>query len=117
MNQDNQAPADNKKPVPTYPTPTIGRTVIYRLSGYDVEQIMAHRNDRKNSARGNTPHEGQPLPMIITAVHGSDQRAYVNGKVLLDGTDTYWATLVWCRETANHFNASGGGTWSWPERG
>lgn len=85
--------------------PTIGRIVLYKLSKYDVEQINRRRQDAKDKMDwhrllktgamvhiGNTVSEGQEFPMIVVATWGTGPDQAVNGHVLLDGSDTFWAT-------------------------
>lgn len=86
--------------------PTRGRIVNYRLSSSDVQAIKLYRES--NRLYGNNVAEGDEFPMMIVAVWGSTEDAYVNGKVFLDGADTHWATSVKVGE--------GPHTWSWPTR-
>jgi len=108
-------------PVKHYLTPTIGRTVLYRLSADDAVKINKRRADARanldnhrvaaNGVQihvGNSASEGQELPMVITAVWGNTPDSLVNGQVALDGNDIFWATSVGAGE--------GPGTWSWPQR-
>lgn len=118
--------------------PSIGRTVHYKLSAQDVEQIMWRRTtgksiadrmklelDRLNHERdedvhafawpagaqahiGNEVHEGDVYPMVIVAVWGSSATSAVNGQVLLDGCDVFWATSRMVGDQP--------GTFSWPVR-
>lgn len=91
--------------------PTIGRIVHYRLTANDAETILARRAATRGQSIGNTPHEGQVVPLIITAVwpeeyagnarlgHHEEGTKYdgpegVNGQVLLDGNDSLWVTSI-----------------------
>ena len=106
---------------PAEQVPTIGRVVHYRLSEADAEAINQTRSRAKALARvgallpglqahdGNPVRAGDPFPMIIVAVWGSGRDAPVNGQVLLDGPDQFWA----CTRSLG----DGPGTWSWPPRG
>lgn len=102
-------------------TPTIGRIVHYRLGPQDIEAINRRRADaragvgwhreNKTGAQvhvGNEVREGDTYPLVITRVHGDGPDAYVNGQVMLDGNDLYWATSVKVGE--------GPRTYSWPNR-
>lgn len=89
-------------------TPTIGRIVQYRLSDQDAEAINRRRKDAQLNRRniiinggeqvhvGNNVQAGDVFPMLITRVWDVDhaESVLVNGQVLLDGNDTYWATSV-----------------------
>lgn len=90
--------------------PTIGRIVHYRLASHDVTQIAESRATTIAGhplARGNAVRIGQPVPMLIVAVHGDQPESYVNGRVFLDGSDApHWVTSVKVGE--------GPGTYSWP---
>lgn len=100
--------------------PSIGRIVIYTLSEDDAEKINRRRItghdlhkalDTGKWHPGAQAHFGNPVvcgdefPMIIVGVDpGGD---FVNGQVMLDGNDTYWATSV-------HFG-TGQRQWKWPQ--
>ena len=97
-------------------SPTIGRTVHYRLSAQDAEAINRRRHHSEANMPqhreigvqvhvGNTVREGDVCAMVVTQVW-ADSR--VNGQCILDGTDTYWATSVGLGDVP--------GTWCWPER-
>ncbi len=101
--------------------PTIGRIVHYRLRPSDAEQINRRREDarqhidahRENANgvqvhTGNDVQEGDVYPMVITQIWGDQPTSAVNGQVMLDGNDLFWATSTCCGE--------GPGTWSWPPR-
>jgi|SRR6266705_4031198 len=104
---------------------SIGRIVHYTLSEEDAQQINRRRTSgveiaariRMNTADtsmwpigaqahiGNEVKAGDIFPMMVTKVW---QQGYVNGQVLLDGTDCFWATSV-TEGIAGH-------NWSWPLR-
>lgn len=99
-------------------TPTIGRIVQYRLSEQDADAINRRREDARFNRRGITPngeqvhtgnqvYAGDIFPLIITRVwdHGlpTSTPALVNGQVLLDGNDVYWATSVSEGEGERHY--------------
>lgn len=101
--------------------PTIGRIVHYMLSEQDANAInkrrqdadahMAKHQDRSDGSQihvGNQVQAGQVYPMIITRVWGNEPTSGVNGQILLDGSDTYWATSVSAGDGERHF--------VWPER-
>ena len=87
-------------------TATPGRIVLYTLSATDVQQINAARGTSEGSARGNNVNAGDTYPMIVVRVWSGGSG--VNGQVLLDGTDTYWAT--------SRTEGEGEGHWQWPPR-
>lgn len=89
--------------------PSIGRTVIYTLTEQDADAINRRRKDAaRNLGKiredaigyvahvGNNVAEGDRFPMVIVRVWAGltapTEQTSVNGTVLLDGTDTYWAT-------------------------
>jgi len=101
--------------------PSVGRIVHYVLSEEDVNGInrrradgeshMSEHRERSDGSQvhiGNRAVAGAIYPLIITRVWGSDPTSGVNGQVLLDGNDAYWATSRVPGETP--------GTWHWPER-
>ena len=101
----------------------IGRIVHYTLGEEDAQQINRRRTTSESiSVRmhhlpmpawptgaqahiGNEVKAGDIFPMMVTKVW---QQGYVNGQVLLDGTDCFWATSV-TEGIAGH-------NWSWPLR-
>ena len=98
--------------------PSVGRIVHYKLRASDVESINKRRkdysdNDKTNWPMGAQAHvgnqvaEGEVYPMVITRVWPEDTHG-VNGQVLLDGNDLFWATSV------KEGNESG--EWNWPPR-
>ena len=98
--------------------PSVGRIVHYRLTQLDVDVInrlradaMKHLPAHQEHADGTQIHVGNSVaagdvyPLVITRVwneHG------VNGQVLLDGNDTYWAT--------SRVEGDEPGQWQWPPR-
>lgn len=85
--------------------PTVGRIVHYTLSEQDADAINRRRKDAANNATairedatgyiahtGNQVEAGQVYPLVITRVWGDQPGSAVNGQVLLDGNDTFWAT-------------------------
>lgn len=101
--------------------PTIGRIVHYRLSQEDAEQINRRRADandqmgwhreHKTGAQvhvGNSVAAGDAFPMVITRVWGPTETSAVNGQVMLDGNDLFWATSVTVGDGPRSF--------SWPTR-
>lgn len=98
------------------PTPTPGRTVLYRLSATDAAAINRRRRDFAASPGyadrtgymghvGNDALEGAVCPAVVVRVW--DDTDTVNLQVLLDGNDVLWATS--CHE------GNDVGQWSWPE--
>jgi hypothetical protein len=87
--------------------PTIGRIVHYTLSEQDADAInrrradaRAHFAEHQENANGvqvhvgNNVQAGDVCPLIITRVWGNTPESSVNGQVLLDGNDLFWATSV-----------------------
>lgn len=87
--------------------PSVGRTVHYMLSENDAEQINRRRTSGQDISKrieadkwplgaqahiGNQARAGEIFPMIITKVWGDSPVSSVNGQVLLDGNDCFWAT-------------------------
>ena len=108
--------------------PTIGSIVLYTLSSQDAEAINRRRDDatkhmdahRANANGvmvhvGNRVEQGQQFPMIITRVWGPDATSLVNGTVMLDGSDTYWATSRGV-DTTDAAQAPIAGMFRWPVR-
>lgn len=104
--------------------PTVGRIVHYALSDQDVREINRRRDDFQAFSReharavpgepGATGHQahignpagvGQVCPAVVVRTFGGDA---ANLQVLLDGTDTYWAT--------SRTPGEGPGHWAWPPR-
>ena len=101
--------------------PTIGRIVLYTLTDQDAEAInrrrehaRKHMDAHRENANGvmvhvgNTVSRGDTFPMIITRTWGNDEHSAVNGTVMLDGSDTFWATS---RVVGEH-----AGMYRWPGR-
>lgn len=102
-------------------TPTLGRIVLYTLSDLDAEAINRRRDDaiqhlaeHRDRADGSVIHvgnmasEGDIYPLVVTRVWGSTPESAINGQVLLDGNDTFWATSI--------THGTGPRTWTWPPR-
>lgn len=101
-------------------TPTIGRIVHYMLSGLDADQINKRRRDASQSGIsaqnsgaqvhvGNSVSAGDVYPLVITRVWPGSSNGSVNGQVLLDGNDLFWATSV--------SEGTGQRQYQWPTRG
>lgn len=114
--------------------PSIGRIVHYKLSAFDVAQIMRRRTTGKSIAErmavqvsqvetatpilgwptgaqahiGNDVHEGDVYPMMIIRVWGPTAESAVNGQVFLDGNDVFWVTSAVVGDQP--------GTFAWPPR-
>lgn len=103
--------------------PTIGRIVIYTLTDEDAQQINRRRTTGASIAArieegewprgaqahiGNKVEQGMQFPMIIVRTWGNTAESAVQGQVLLDGNDTFWATSRVVGEAA--------GNWMWPAR-
>jgi hypothetical protein len=99
--------------------PTIGRIVLYTLSEDDAKQINKRRKDAHDAGTarlntgavvhfGNTVNAGDVFPMVIVRVFGAEPTSGVNGQVLLDGNDTFWAT--------SRVQGEGPFRWNWPPR-
>ena len=107
--------------------PTIGRTVLYTLNEQDATEINRRRTTSGSIAErmkygddpqlkawpagaqahiGNDVSAGQVYPMVICRTWGTTPESAVNGQVLLDGNDTFWATSRICGEQQ--------GNWAWP---
>jgi hypothetical protein len=102
--------------------PTVCRIVAYTLTAYDADAINKRRADAnthmtEHRARadgsqvhiGNGVSVGEVYPMVIARVWGDPSPgSLVNGQVLLDGSDSFWATSVSAGEGPGH--------WAWPAR-
>ena len=123
--------------------PTIGRIVHYTLTEQDAEQINRRRTDGPSIAErikaalwplgaqghiGNVVKAGDVFPMVIVRVWDVTSTS-VNGQVLLDGNDAFWATSR-VQAVADGMrpgpapeggdlaagSADARGRWAWPER-
>jgi hypothetical protein len=98
------------------PQPTIGRTVLYQVTEYDANDINRRRKDWHQSKGaqnragvvghvGNHVEAGDVFPAVIVRVW-NEATVTCNLRVLLDGTDVYWAT--------SRAEGTQPGTWAWP---
>jgi hypothetical protein len=100
--------------------PTIGRIVIYTLSADDASKINKRRADAKTHMEthiansngvmvhvGNDAREGVDYPAMVVSTWGGKPDSYVNLKVELDGSDTFWAR--------SRKVGTGPGTYHWME--
>lgn len=109
-------------------TPTIGRIVQYRLTASDASEIDRRRTTRNDIADriasgswpmgaqahlGNPVREGDVYPAIIVSVWDA-KAGTVNLRVLLDGTDEFWATSR-CESLGVEPHPLPG-HWGWPPR-
>lgn len=85
------------------PQPTIGRTVLYRLSDADTRHIQQQRTH--NGVAANAARTGDRYPAVVVSTPGGES---VNLQVSLDGPDTLWA--------ASRHEGDEPGTWAWPTR-
>lgn len=105
---------------------SIGRIVLLVLSAAQAEDV--NRRRAKSAALririhetapappgsgaqahvGNAVKEGDVFPMVIVRAWGTTPGSAVNGQVLLDGNDTFWATSV--------VEGTQPGQWQWPPR-
>jgi hypothetical protein len=91
--------------------PSIGRIVLYQLAEHDVADINRRRAGRATRERldratlGNHAEAGQVFPAIVVRHFGAGT---CNLRILLDGTDTHWAT--------SRTEGTTPGTWAWPAR-
>lgn len=83
--------------------PTIGRIVHYTLTQTDADAIQKRRTEAVTTA--NMAAAGQTYPAIVVRTFGGPA---VNLQVLLDGSDSYWAT--------SRAEGDGAGFWAWPPR-
>lgn len=104
-------------------TPSLGRIVHYKLGALDAtainrrrEHAGAHMEEHRAASSGVQVHVGNDVkagdvfPMIITKIWDPEAHptSLVNGQVMLDGNDLYWATSVRCGEGEREF--------TWPMR-
>lgn len=107
--------------------PTIGRIVHYTLTQGDANAINKRRADYAafqktlmgtpdpghRGATGHVAHNGNHatagdvFPATVVRVF-NESTTTANLQVLLDGTDTYWAT--------SRAEGDGAGFWAWPPR-
>jgi hypothetical protein len=95
--------------------PSVGRIVHYTLNEQDAEAINRRRSHARahmpeHQANSNAVSAGEVYPLVITKVwsHPPTEGTAVNGQVLLDGNDLYWATSV--------DEGEGQGHWAVPPR-
>lgn len=104
--------------------PTVGRIVYYRLDNNDAEAINRRRTTGNSIAEriaagqwpigaqahiGNSVSAGDVFPAIVVRVLPNDN---LNLKVMLDGSDDYWATT----RPQSLEPEPQMGTWNWPPR-
>lgn len=109
------------------PAPSVGRTVHYKVSATDADQINRRRADAQAfrsgltqpvepggtgrsghiEHHGNQVTEGDVYPAVIVRVF-SPESTTVNLQVSLDGNDHFWAT--------SRQEGEDPGNWSWPPR-
>lgn len=95
---------------------TPGRIVLYVLSAQDAAAINSRRIEVAQQTIGMTAHrlgnearEGQLYPAMVVATFGGPT---VNLQVLLDGSDSYWATS----RAETDADGREPGRWFWPTR-
>lgn len=90
--------------------PTVGRTVLYTLTQWDVEAINSQRSKEAGPYfHGNPVAAGDVYPLVFTRVWSQTEGGLVNGQVLLDGNDVLWAT--------SRAEGEGQGFWQDPRKG
>ena len=85
--------------------PTIGRIVIYKVSGHVAQAINNRRKDAREKMAwhqalrsgaqvhvGNEVKEDDEFPLVITKVWGDNETSSFNGQLMLDGSDLFWVT-------------------------
>ncbi len=83
----------------TQPNSLLGHRVIYKLTDFDVREIIQKRRGAGTAtASGNDPREGDEFPAIIV----KEFVGAANLQVFLDGTDVFWATSRSRFDTAAH---------------
>lgn len=87
--------------------PTLARMVHYTLNEADAESINTRRisDEFPGMNSGNRVEAGQDCAAVVVRVWSD---SLVNLQVLLDGTDSYWAT--------SRSEGDGQGHWHWPPR-
>lgn len=97
---------------------TVGRVVHYVLSEGDAVEINKLREAQLPVSEqlpgiqyhiGNKVEAGEHCAMVIARVWNSDI-GLINGKMLLDGTDDYWAT------SRSFSDEKKPGSWHWIEK-
>lgn len=66
--------------------PRVGDVVLYRLSTYDVDQIVLQRQAWAHK-KGTMPTVGEEIAVMVTRVWAS---RVLSGQGFLDGNDTIW---------------------------
>lgn len=111
-------------------TPAVGRSVHYELSEQDAAAITKRRYDfqKSNGGKsetgfqahvGNRVDSGDVFPATIVRVNGTEPHQTVNLRVILDGTDDYWATSRSERVTPDELSdgeVQTAARWFWPPR-
>lgn len=87
--------------------PSVGRIVHYTLNQQDADEINRRRTHRVTRT-GNDAREGDVYPALIVRIFGETPESAVNLQVLLDGSDSFWATSRTLGDGPFH--------WAWPER-
>ncbi|WP_432041402.1 hypothetical protein [Streptomyces cadmiisoli] len=109
------AALEGAPPAPT--VPELGDVVLYRLAAGDAVHINPwrrdfHQNGSADSRTGSIGHigngvqEGDVFPAVVVRVH-AESTITCNLRVLLDGSDTWWATS----------RAEGDGSGQWTRKG
>ena len=91
--------------------PSIGRIVHYTLGETDAQEINRRREDARQNRipadhmgsvvhTGNSVKAGDVYPVVITRCWADpiQMNSSVNGQVMLDGNDVFWATSVYVGE-------------------
>lgn len=86
--------------------PSVGRIVHYRISAGDVS-VIADRRRATFLKTSNVVNADDVYPAVVVRVFDPSVST-ANLQVLLDGTDSYWAT--------SRTEGDGPGHWSWPPR-
>ena len=92
--------------------PTQCRIVIYTLTQEDAELINYKRSikqarDDIQDIIGNPVAAGETYPMLIVRCFGNSPDSAVNGRLFLDGDDTFWVRSTSVGE--------GPGKFQWPQ--